>query len=597
MSRARHEESGTVRKKWTGRLPIALLYPNLYPVAMSNLGFQLVYAALNAQAEVVCERFVYPARGMALRSLESSRPLTDFPLVFAAISFEHDYPRLAAMLAAGAIPPLAVDRGERIGSGMPLVLFGGVAMFINPEPLAAFADLIAVGEAEAIFPSLLPVLQQGWQDALRTELIRRAALSTVGCYAPGLYSFIEDERGLLRHIAAAEGLPPRVTRAVAPAPAIAGHSQLYSHQAELDMHMVELGRGCSCGCRFCAAGYVYRPPRLWSQEAVAGALAERPDGVARIGLLGMEMIPDGETARLAESLLDQGCLLSFSSLRADRLSPQLLTILGKSELKSAAIAADGASERLRRIINKNITAQDLQAAAVRLVEAGISHLKIYLMIGLPGEEEADLIEFAELVRSIKAAILPLGRARGRLAELTLSLNCFVPKAWTPFQYCAFGGIGGVGSDPPAGRTPVNPEEEARRILTALRDKIRLLRRLLQGEANLHWSGDNPEQALEQAVYARADRRIAPVLLARGLGQLPLRMAMQRYCDQGRAGFGVWHYALRPRGRDELFCWDVIDHGFTPGYMWQEYERALRLLATAPCEPRYCRRCGVCHAEP
>ncbi len=588
MSKQFPDETGAVRKKWTGRLPIALLYPNLYPVAMSNLGFQLVYAALNAQEEVVCERFVYPARGTAFRSLESSRPLTDFPLVFAAISFEHDYPRLAAMLAAGAIPPLAADRAERIGPGMPLVLFGGVAMFINPEPLAAFADLIAIGEAEALLPSLLTVLRD-WPDAARTELIRRAAVSGIGCYAPALYRFDYDEDGVLTHIDAEEGLPSRVVKAVAAAPAIAGHSRLYSRQAELDMHMVELGRGCSRGCRFCAAGYVYRPPRLWRRDAIAGALAQRPREVPRIGLLGMEMTPDTETAHVAESLLNQGCLLSFSSLRADRLSPQLLAILGKSELKSAAIAADGASERMRRIINKNISAQDLREAAVRLVEAGIFHLKIYVMIGLPGEQEEDLFEFADLIRSIRAAILPLGRARGRLTELSLSLNCFVPKAWTPFQYCAFGG------DPAVDQGSRAPGEQVRLALFSLQDKIRLLRRLLQGEANLHCSSDSPEQALEQAVYARADRRIAPVLLARGLGRMSFKAAMKRHCDRGRDGFAMWHYALRPRSRDELFCWDVIDHGFVPDYMWQEYERAMRGLATAPCEPERCRRCGVCHA--
>lgn len=150
-----YDESGTIRKKWTGRLPLALLYPNLYPVAVSNLGFQLVYGLLNADEDLVCERFVYPDQGLPLRSLESSRPLTDFPLVFASISFEHDYPRLAAMLAAGGIPPLAADRDGKIEPGRPLVLIGGVAMFMNPEPLAAFADLVALGEAEAILPQLL----------------------------------------------------------------------------------------------------------------------------------------------------------------------------------------------------------------------------------------------------------------------------------------------------------------------------------------------------------------------------------------------------------------------------------------------------------
>ena len=331
-------------------------------------------------------------------------------------------------------------------------------------------------------------------------------------------------------------------------------------------------------------------PCTAQQDAVARALQERPEHVQRIGLLGMEMSESLDTAQLATDLKGSGCMLSFSSLRADRLSPQLLDVLGKSALKSAAIAADGASERLRRVINKNISAQDLCNAAIQLVEAGIFHLKIYVMIGLPGESEADLMEFADLIRTIRAAILPLGRARGRVSTLSLSLNCFVPKAWTPFQYCSFGG-GAL-----QGCTEARPAEQLSLALASLKEKTRFLRNLLQDEANLHFICDSPDQALEQAVYARADRRIAPMLLAQGTGRLSFKMAMKRFIDQGRPGSGIWNYALRPRSQDELFPWDVIEHGFTPGYMWQEYTRALRGLTTAPCEPQRCRRCGVCHAE-
>lgn len=598
MSTPLDDEAGTIRKKWTGRLPVALLYPNLYPVAVSNLGYQLVYALLNADEDLVCERFVYPDKGAPLRSLESSRPLTDFPLVFASISFEHDYPRLAAMLAAGGIPPLAAERSGRIEAGKPLVLIGGVAMFINPEPLAAFADLVALGEAEAILPQLTGVVKQ-WAEHAREDLLYRINATIEGCYAPSLYHFDYDKNGRLQYIRPEQGLPARVKKTVLAEAPLAGHSRLYSPQAELDMHMVELGRGCSQACRFCAAGYVYRPPRLWQQDAVAAALRHRPGQVRRVGLLGMEMSTSLDTARLATDLQGSGCMLSFSSLRADRLSPQLLSVLGQSELKSAAIAADGASERLRRVINKNIKAQNLLSAAVQLVEAGIFHLKIYLMIGLPGEGEADLLEFAALIRSIRAAILPLGRARGRVTALSLSINCFVPKAWTPFQYCSFGGLS------PEEDTGLRPEAQVNRALASLKEKAKFLRHLLKDEANLHFICDSPDQALEQAVYARADRRIAPVLLARGAGRLSFKMAMKHFIDQGnkgnrenrgRPGFGIWDYALRPRSQDELFPWDVIEHGFSPGYMWQEYGRALREFATSACEPERCRRCGVCHAS-
>ena len=583
---APHAETGAIRKKWTGRLPVALLYPNRYPVAVSNLGCQLVYALLNEHPDIVCERFVYPEGGRPLRSLESSRPLQDFPIVCASVSFEHDFPRLPALLAAGGVRPLAADRPGRIGPGSPLVVIGGVAMLINPEPLAAFADLIAAGEAEAILPPLLPLLFDCPGQNREDALLRAAVLP--GCYAPALYAQRHDAAGRLIDMRAAAGAPPRVRAALAAEPAVAGHSRLHSPEAELDMHMVELGRGCGQSCRFCAAGYVYRPPRLWPREAVARALGARPEGARRIGLLGLEMSDELDAERLAGLIAEEGCLLSFSSLRADRLSPPLLAVLERSALKSVAIAADGASERLRRIINKRITADRLVEAAIRLVEAGIHHLKIYVMIGLPGERDADLAEFAELARAIRAAILPLGRVRGRVCEITISLNCFVPKACTPFQHCAFGG---------EAPEEAAPEKAVAQSLAALKGKIRLLRKLLAAEANLRLNADSPEQALEQAVYARADRRIAPALLARGMGR-SFRVAM-RGLDAvfgGEPDAAVRHFALRERGEGELFPWDVIDHGFFPGYMRQEYGRALRERVAAPCEPRGCRRCGVCRGQ-
>lgn len=579
-------ETGTIRKKWTGRLAVALLYPNRYPVAVSNLGCQLAYALLNDCPDIVCERFVYPERGEALRSLESSRPLSDFPIVCASVSFEHDFPRLPALLAAGGVPPMAADRAGRIGPGEPLVVIGGVAMLINPEPPAAFADLVAVGEAEAILPQLLPLLLDA-PGRQREDLLAEAA-HLPGCYAPALYEHRYDAEGRLAGIIPARGAPPRVKKALAAVPEVAGHSRLYSSEAELDMHMVELGRGCGQSCRFCAAGYVYRPPRLWPREAVARALAERPGDARRIGLLGLEMSDELDAERLAGAIAAENCLLSFSSLRADRLSPPLLAVLERSALKSVAIAADGASERLRRVINKRITAGQLVDAAVKLVESGIFHLKIYVMIGLPGETAADLEEFAELARTIHAAVLPLGRARGRVCEIAVSLNCFVPKAWTPFQFCAFGG------QEPAAATA---EQAIAQTLAELKGKIRMIKKMLADTPNLRLNADSPEQALEQAVYARADRRIAPALLARG-GGLAFRQAMKRVDDLfgDEPGVAIRHFALRERDEGEIFPWDIIDHGFLPGYMWQEYGRALRERAAAPCQPPRCRTCGVCHVQ-
>lgn len=571
-------ETGTVRKKWKGRVPVALLYPNAYTVAVSNLGYQLVYSLLNLMDGVVCERFVYPDQHRSLRSLESSRPLTDFPLVFASISFEHDYPRLAAMLAAGGIEPFAVSRPEVIGPGSPLVVLGGVGVFMNPEPLAAFADLMVLGEAE---PVLAPLVKNlfAWETTARLELLRQVAVSLPGCYAPAFYAFSYAGNGAVQGIQVASGMPEKITRVYTASADQAAHSTLHSPEAELDMFMVELGRGCGRGCRFCAAGFIYRPPRMWSSEAIVQGLEDRPAAVDRIGLLGMEMAQDDTIDRIAAWLEHSNCSLSFSSLRADRISTQTLSLLARSRLKSAAIAADGCSQRLRLLINKGLDEETLLTAAVRLVETGIVHLKLYVMIGLPTETETDLDELIQLVGRLQTMILPAGRARGRVTELTLSINCFIPKPWTPFQYCAFGG-----------QTAHTGPGDTASIVMVLKEKISYLRRMLSKKANIRLKFDHPDQALQQAVFSRADRRIAPALLDIGTGRFSFKQALRhRRLDP-------WQYAIRQRTRDERMCWDLVDHGIRDGYLWEEYQKAMAGIGTRPCEPLSCRRCGVCHAD-
>jgi radical SAM superfamily enzyme YgiQ (UPF0313 family) len=577
LSRYLKSETGTICKKWTDRVAIALLYPHVYGVAVSNLGYQLVYALLNQRGDIVCERFVYPDGPEPLRSLESNRPLSDFPLVMGSISFEQDYPRLAAMLAAGGIVPLATERAETVGPGAPLVVLGGVAVFMNPEPLAAFADLMVLGEAEAVLDELVEILLDCTGKA-RSRLVRTCGVLP-GCYAPGLYRFRYDTNGAVLAVEPEAGLPPRVRRVHVADMARASHSTLFSPEAELGMYMVELGRGCSRGCRFCAAGFIYRPPRLWSTEGVLAGLAKRPDQCDRVGLLGMEMAHEETTSRIAAALAAADCSLSFSSLRADRISQQILDLLAASHLKSVAIAADGCSERLRVLINKGLDESDLLDAAERLTAAGLFHLKVYVMIGLPTETRDDLDELIGLVRRLRERILPLGRRRGRVVELTLSINCFVPKPWTPFQYCAFGGLSADEAE---------REHSVRPALERLKTTITYLRRRLGEIANVQCKFDSPEQALQQAILARADRRIAPALLDIGCGRHSFKQALRRH------RIDPWQFAIRPRGRTERMCWEVVDHGIRPAYLWAEYERALAGRATPACEPAVCRNCGVCH---
>lgn len=573
------QERGSYFKKWTDRVPVALIYPNTYPVGMSSLGFQLVYSLLGAMEDVVCERFFLPPPGSPLRSLESCRPLDSFPLVFFSISFEHDYLHLVQLLIAGGISPFAADRDERVRPSQPLVIGGGVVTFMNPEPLAPFTDLFVVGEAEPVLHDLVRFLISAFPQHQRSELIREACLCYSGCYAPSLYQATYDQKGYLSEYVAAPGLPVRIGKVTLAGSPQAAHSQLLTPNAEFsDLYLTELGRGCSRGCRFCAAGFIYRPPRLWDVDAVLAGLAERPESARRIGLLGMEMAGEEPLAYLSDYLLRSGCSLAFSSLRADRISGPLLSLLEKSHLKSVAIAPDGASERLRRVINKGLTSTDLLNAAEALVRAGIYTLKLYLMVGLPTETPEDLEEMLDLIRRMKIRIQPIGKGRGRLCEIVLSVNSFVPKPWTPFQFHPFG---------IAQRLKGKERRESSEALRVLKGRIAHLRQGLQNEANIRMSCDKPEHVLFQAVLARGDRRLGAVLHDMAAQNVSWKQAMKKNC------LCPEQFAVRGYGEKETLPWNIIDHGIDQKFLWEEYMNAFAEKTVVPCDTRICKRCGVC----
>ncbi len=560
-------ERGGQRKKWKGRLPVAIIFPNKYRVGMSNLGFQLVFDLVNSDPDIVCERFFLPFRSSFPLSIESDRPLRDFPLVLCSVSFEHDYLNLLQIFSTSGISPLAGERSADnsiVAPGSPLVICGGVATFINPEPLAPFVDMFIVGEAEPVLPAVMEYLKAWLGKSDRKSLLHEMGGRFDGCYVPHLYEVGYNEDGTLASISADPDLPARVKRVTLSETGTAGHSRILTPDAEFsDLFLTELGRGCSRGCRFCAAGFVYRPPRLWSTDAIIDALSRKPEAVNRVGLLGMEMARPDDLALIAGHMLRESCSLSFSSLRADAVSPLLIELLEKSNVKSAAIAPDGSSERLRRVINKGITEDDVLCTAESLVQAGVMNLKLYFMIGLPTETMEDLDELVELTLKIKSGLLDIGRPRGRIANMMLSINCFVPKAWTPFQFCGFERVG------------------------ELKKRLGYIRKKLAGLSNVTIKAEQPGRALFQAVLAKGDRRV-------GIALFEMVRTGQNWRQVLRSqGLDPAFFAMRERGESEMFPWEIIDNSIDRNYLFHEYEKALKEKPTSACDTTKCRRCGVC----
>jgi radical SAM family uncharacterized protein len=567
-------ERGTILKDWGGKVRIALAFPNRYAVGMSNLGFQFVYDTLNRFENIVCERVFYPEpEDLAilgqfpgnLLSVESQKPMRDFHLLAFSVPFENDYTNVLQMLSFAGIP----TRSEERTGAHPLIAGGGVALFLNPEPVAPFLDFVFVGEAESLVPHFVDFLREFESSQLpRPEILKELGRSVSGIYVPSFYEPQIKADGTLEaiHPSDGSGLPERISyrRANLGISPPCRTAVLTSNTEFSSVTLLEIGRGCGRGCRFCAAGFVYRPVRYHSAEKLLDSAGEKLIETDRIGLVSAAVSDHPEIDFLCGSLLEQGGSLSFSSLRADTLSNTVLSALESSDHQAVAIAPEAGSERLRRVINKNLSEEQIYRAAEILAEKGILNIKLYFMIGLPTETAEDLQAIIDLAKGIRHHVLSASRGKTKLGAITLSINSFVPKPFTPFQWTPFAGA------------------------RELKEKAKWIQKALQKVSNVRVHFDLPKWSYVQALLSRGDRRVSHFLQKVALEGFSWSQAMRT------APLNPDFWVMRERDEHEVFPWEVIDHGIERKFLWDEYRRACEEKSSPECRPDgNCKRCGIC----
>ena len=545
------QEKGTIKKSWEGKSSVVLVYPNRYFLGMSNLGFQSTYQLFNSLPNTVCERAFLPEQDeqhelirsqTPLCSLESFRPLRDFEIIAFSLSFENDYPALLSILKLAAIPFTSAERGNRY----PLIMAGGICTFFNPEPLAEFIDLFVIGEAEEVLPQLMENYQNyNAASVSREDLLTRLSREE-GIYVPQLYDVSYYPSGTIKSFSPKDKAPPRVkrkyTKQLDRFPAC---SVITTPETEFaDMFLMEVTRGCAHRCNFCSISCVYSPYRVRSLEKLKETATKGLNQKHKIGLIGATLADYPHINTLCKFIIEKGGKFSATSMRVDLLDEGLIKLMKHSGHQTITLAPETGSERLRSIIGKHLSNKQIIATVNLVAQYQFRFLKLYFLIGLPTEEPGDIDQLIDLTKNIQHHTLK-SQPRSRPFEtITLSINPFIPKPATPFQWHPFENI------------------------NSLKAKLKKIRNSFKKDKTISVTWDLPKWSYLQCLLSRGDRRVGKILIAAHDQEGNFQKAIKQ------VDINPDFYIYRPRELDEMLPWDFIDHGFSKDILSKRYKKTL-----------------------
>ena len=544
---------------------VAIVYPNTYFVGMSNLGLHIIYEEINLRNDSVCERIFLPEKKeleaydktkTPLMSVETQRPMHQFDVVAFDVTFEMDYFHIPLMLRHGRVPIMGKDRTEFD----PIVIAGGPCATFNPEPFADFIDAFIIGEGEGIVSRVLDIIRDGKMEGLDRHAILRQLANVSGVYVPSLYVPIYSDDGEFKGYDITEGAPKTIKRHFEMLTS-GGETVVATNYTEFGaMYIIEVARGCGRHCRFCMAGYCFRVPRVRPLDILKEGVDRAEKLGKKVGLMGAAISDYPEVDELVTYIRSKDMRYSCASLRADSLTQAVVDGLADSGQKTITIAPETGSERLRRVINKGISEEHLKNAATLSAKSGIQHMRLYIMIGLPTETDEDIEAIVGLAERTQAHMAEVG-CKGRL---TLSINPFIPKPFTPFQWMAMDNQ------------------------KTVEKKLQYIKKALQKNRRIEVLVESPKEAYIQGVLARGDRRLGAVLAACAAD----RGSKSFKAEMKAAGLDMDEMNYRERSFDEFLPWSHLDMGMDDGYLEMEWKRSVDEAYTPPCV-QGCKRCGVC----